>query len=194
MFLFGIMLISLELFMNDIPAWMFCTELLNKIKVEMVNEALDVLDAEIERKSISISGSTIELPDKPNETETKLFVIGKILENADDMQERYMRQAREIRLKDQLDSNQIIAAERAEHFALSIEMIKERMKFSRIAEQWINDVSMHVEEKTPNAILKATANSKERIDLLHFISESSIIRDEDVLTEVEIKAITDAIN
>ncbi len=194
MFLFGIILISLEVSMTDVPAWMFCTELLNKIKVEMVNQALDVLDSEITRKSISISGSTVELPDRPNEVETKLFVLEKIVENADEMQERYTQQSVKIRSNSSPDANQLIAAERAEHLALSVEMIKQRMHSSKVAEAWIGDVSMHVLENSPSCILKITSDTPERLKLLHFVLENTTIRKEEVLTQYELDVISAAVN
>ncbi len=170
----------------DIPAWMVCVDLLNKAKRELVTQAIETLEGEIEAKRIDIKGNLISVPDQPSDAEMKLFVVGQILENAEQMRQRYGEYIKNIQSKGpNATSMEVESAERARLFLMAVEKIEILMRYSRQLDAWINDASMKVGIGNPILVLKETATSEERKELLNFLKANKTMRDEEIFSEKE---------
>ena len=130
---------------GGIPAWMVCVDILNKAKRELVTQAVETLEKEVEAKRIDIKGSMLTVPDQSSDDEMKLFVIGQVLRNAEQMRERYGSYIKDVHTKGaNATSQEIESAERARLFLMAVEKIEILVQYSRQLDTWINDASMEV--------------------------------------------------
>ena len=176
MFLFGIMLIF-QIFMDDTPAWMVCTDLLNKIKSELVTEAMEELDSQVAKKNIDIKGALITLPERPEETDMKMFVIRKLVSEAGKIREMYAEAA----MSDN-DSREVERRERSRIFLLGVERIVLLMHYESMIDSWSYDVGRMVGAKNAVEIIRDTAESAERKDLVWFVLRNKTMIRENALT------------
>lgn len=180
---------------EGIPAWMVCVDLLNKAKRELVTEAMDTLDAEVAAKRMDIKGNMITVPDQPSEDEMKLFVIGQILTNADQMRERYGSYIKDIHTKGaKATPAEIEAADRARLLLMAVEKIEILVNYSRMLDAWINDASLEVAIKEPSGILSKTSAAHGRAEILSFILRNPQIKHEEVFTQKEREIIEKAVS
>ncbi len=170
----------------DVPAWMVCVDILNKAKRELVTQAMDTLDREVEAKRMDIKGSIITVPDQPSEDEMKLFVIGQVLNNAEQMREKYGGYIKEVGEKGATATAQEVeGAERARLFLMAVEKIEILVQYSRQLDSWINDVSMKVSLADPVLVLRETLTSSERRELLLFIRNNKTMQSEETFSKME---------
>ena len=179
MFLFGIMLVF-QISMDDTPAWMVCANLLNKIKSEFVTEAMEELDNQVAKKNIDIKGGLITLPERPEETDMKMFVIRKLLSEAGKIREMYSDAA----MSEINDSKGVEQRERSRIFLLGVEKIVLLMHYESLIDGWSYDVGKMAYTKNAADIIRGTANS-ERMELIRFVLGSKTMIRENVLTEEE---------
>lgn len=170
----------------ETPAWMVCVDMLNRLKRELVTEAIDTLEREIEAGRVDIKGSLITLPDQPSEVEMKLFVIGKMIGGIDEIRHNYAKYASEIETKgEKATSAEIENFERSRKFIFAVEKISMLIHYSNMFDEWINDASMMVGTADGAKIIKETAKSKERKELVAFVLKNRTVVDEEILTREE---------
>ncbi len=175
--------------MNGTPAWMVCTDLLNKIKSELVTEAMEELDNQIAKKNIDIKGALITLPERPGETDMKMFVIRRLLSEAKKIREMYSETAT---TSDVNDSRIVEQRERSRIFLLGVEKIVLLMHYESMIDSWSYDVGKMAGMENAVEIIRGTA-SAERTDLIRFVLGSKTMIKENVLAEDERSILESAI-
>jgi len=175
-----------------IPAWLICEDIFNKLKTELITQAMDTLQIAIDAKAIEITGNLVTLPDKPSETEMQLFIINKLIEQKESIIERYGHYLFEEE-NGPLDANKIEQKERLKKFLLAVEQIDALMQYSKVFDAWINDAAMQVTEKDPSEIVKITAHGDEaRLGVLDYVLKNKKIEKEEVLTAREHEILVNA--
>jgi hypothetical protein len=74
---------------SDLQAWLVCEEIFNKIKTELITQAMDTVKEAIDSKMMDVKGSLINLPDKASDTELYMFLISQILEQRENIVKNY---------------------------------------------------------------------------------------------------------
>jgi hypothetical protein len=174
------------------PAWIVCVDILNKAKRELVTQAIETLEKEIDAKRIDIKGNLITVPDQPSDAEMKLFVVGQIMTNAEEMRHKYGDYIKSVQTKGKdITASEIESAERARLFLMAIDKIEILMNYSRQLDAWMNDASMKVDLLDPSEILKSTSTTDERKELLRFLKTNKTLEREETFSKKE-KAIIEA--
>lgn len=177
---------------SELPAWLICEDTFNKIKTELITEAMDTLQEAIDSKSIEIKGSLVNLPDKPSDTDMKMFIINRIIEDKESIMERYKNHVSETE-ESSNDPKVIQQKERLKKFLLSVEQISMLMSYSNVINGWMHDVSMQITAKEPVEVVKSTINSDERVEVIRYVLGSKKIEKEEVLTNEERRMLENAI-
>ncbi len=166
-----------------IAAWLICEDIFNKIKTELITQAMDTLQEAIDSKAIEVSGSLVNLPDKPSDTEMSMFIINRLIEQREKIIERYKGFMSEDLGN---DPKKIAQKERLEKFLLAVDQISALMHYSEIVESWMHDVAMEIATKEPSEVIKKTIKGDEsRIEVLNYVLKNKKMEKELVLTENE---------
>lgn len=165
------------------PAWMICEDIFNRLKTELITEAMDALQEAINAKVIEIKGSLITLPDKPSDTEMNMFVINRLLQEKEKIIEMYGN----YKIDDQdASADKIKQKERLEKFLLYVEKISMLMEYSNVLELWMNDINKEITEKNESIIIKMTMEKVDsRSKILNYIMKSKTIEKEEVISKEE---------
>lgn len=170
---------------DGIPAWMVCVDMLNKAKRELVTQAIETLEREIEAKRIDIKGNLITVPDQPSDAEMKVFVLGQIMDNAEQMRERYGAYIKSVHEKGkEATSQEMEAADRARLFLMAVEKMEILVNYSRQIDPWINDASMKVDLDDPSRIFRETCVGH-RKEILEFIIKNKTMMQEETFSARE---------
>jgi hypothetical protein len=170
----------------DIAAWLLCEDILNKIKSELITQAMDTLDEAITSKAIDVKGSLITLPDKPSETEMKIFIINRLLGEKERIMEMYNGYLAEIAADGKADANKLQQKERLEKFLLYIEKISMLMDYSAVVDAWMLDINTEAKEHDASQIIKKTASKEaSRQKVLDYVLKNKTIIKEEILSEEE---------
>ena len=164
---------------KGIPAWLVCEDIFNKIRTELITQAMDTLQEAIDSKAIEIKGSLVNLPDRPGDTEMKMFIIKKLIGEKESIMERYKRYASD---DNQSTPEQIQQKERLKKFLLSVEQISLLMNYGDIFNSWMHDIAMQVGVKDPSDVIRKTINGDEsRLSVLNYTLNNSKLEKEKVL-------------
>ena len=191
--LFGILFVLLLLILNGamkgdksgIQAWIACNDILDRIRTELVTEAMDTAKDAIERKLIGFNGSLVNLPDKPSDTEMHMFIVNRLVAERDRIMHSY---------KEHLEGagagipspEKVQQAERLRKFLLCVERISMLMHYSSVIEGWMNDVAMQVAAADAASVMRATSSGNpERLELLGYVLGSTVIKREGILAREE---------
>ncbi len=167
-----------------IPAWLVCEDILNRIKAELITQAMDVLQEAINSKAIEVNGSLVTLPDRPSDTDMYMFIINKLIEEKGNIIDRY----RSYLSNDGINQNpdNVQRRERLKKFLLSVEQISLLMQYSQVFNTWIHDVALQINATDPSDVIKNTLRENEpRMDVLNYVLNNKKIENEHILTEKE---------
>jgi hypothetical protein len=178
--------------MDDNPAWLTCEDLFSKIKTELITQAMDTLDIAVNEKLLDIKGSLITVADKPSDTEMKMFIINKIIEEKEKIVEMYNGYLLDIQSSEKLNADRLEQKERLEKFLLYVEKISTLMDYSTLLDAWMNEMSMEVLEKNPSEIIKKTINNSRR-KILEYVLRNSTMVKEEILDNDERKILEDSL-
>jgi hypothetical protein len=171
---------------NEIPAWLMCEDILNKIKTELITQAMDKLQEAIDSKAIEVNGSLVTVPDKPSDTEMKMFIINKLIEEHPKIMEKYKGHLSED--AEEKDPTKVQQRERLKKFLLTVEQISNLMQYSHVFDPWMHDVAIQVLLKDPAEVIRKTINDDEsRIDVLKYVLNNKKMEKEEILTKKEYK-------
>lgn len=178
---------------HGIPAWLTCEEIINKIRTELITQAMDTLDEAVAAKAIEVKGSLINLPDKSSETEMKMFVIRNLIDEKEKIAEMYKSYLSDIDAGNTTQAK-LEQKERLEKFLLYVEKISVLMDYSNVIEQWIHDIGMEVSENDPSLIIKKSiAKEKLRKEILGYVLKNKTMIKEEVLDSREMEIIRKAV-
>ncbi len=174
---------------NDVPAWMTCEDMLNRIKSELITEAIEVLDRAVGDKEIDIKGYIVNMPEKSNETDMKMFIINRIIENRDQIMERY-RGSLDM---DGNSKSDVIRSERLRKFLFSVDQICELMGYSRIIEEWMGDIGKNSNIDDLAGMIKRTVSGNDqRAEVMMYVLRSAKMKKERIITDYEREALAAA--
>jgi len=181
---------------EGIPAWLVCVDILNKAKNELITEAMDTLKEQIGANNIAIEGNLVTtMPDKSAETERDIFIINRLLENANNIRQTYNRFISEKESVPQnLDSETVERIAKLKVFLLSLDKIEFLMEYSGHFSDWDHDVSMEVKIGSPAEIIAKTVRTNpERREILMFLLNSKIVQKEEIFSENERDILSNAL-
>jgi hypothetical protein len=170
---------------NDekIPSWLVCEDIFNKIRTELITQAMDTLQEAIDSKAIEIKGSLVSLPDKPSDTEMKMFIIKKLIEEKENIRERYGHYESQ---DENSTPEQVQQKERLKKFLLAVEQISLLMEYGDLFGSWMNDIAMQVGVKDKSEVIKNTIKGDEsRLSALKYVLGNKKLEKEMVLTKSE---------
>jgi hypothetical protein len=170
---------------SDLQAWLVCEEIFNKIKTELITQAMDTVKEAIDSKMMDVKGSLINLPDKASDTELYMFLISQILEQRENIVKNYEKYLNGVDY-DKLSPEMLQQVGRLRKFILYIDKIAILMDYGSAFDSWMNDVAMEIREKDPSKIIRDTMNDS-RIELISFVLKNQTIAKEEILTEKERK-------
>jgi hypothetical protein len=162
-----------------------CEEIFNKIKTELITQAMDTVKEAIDSKMMDVKGSLINLPDKASDTELYMFLISQILEQRENIVKNYEKYLNGVDY-DKLSPEMLQQVGRLRKFILYIDKIAILMDYGSAFDSWMNDVAMEIREKDPSKIIRDTMNDS-RIELISFVLKNQTIAKEEILTEKERK-------
>lgn len=170
---------------------MLCEDMLNRAKNELITEAMDTLNVEVQQGNIAVHGNIIEQPDKPSETERDLFIINNMLQEADKMRESFSKFIKEKESDPKsLNGETVERIEKLKKFLLSLDKIELLMDYSSEFDHWITDVAMQVAINDPSKIISKTIEGNDlRKEILSFILSSKTFEKEEIFSGSERKAL-----
>ncbi|MGI0100510.1 MAG: hypothetical protein ACREBH_02205 [Candidatus Micrarchaeaceae archaeon] len=169
---------------SGIPPWLVCEDILNRIKTELITQAMDTLQEAIDSKAIEVNGSLINLPDKPSDTEMSMFIINKLVEQKESIMEMYGSQMPDG-AADVSDPNMIMQKERLRKFLLAVEQISMLMDYSKALDSWMHDVAMQADANTAADVIRRTADTGTRAEILQYVLKNRKISNDGLLTGAE---------
>jgi hypothetical protein len=170
---------------KGLPAWLICEDIFNKIKTELITQAMETLHAAIDSKAIEINGSLVNLPDKPSDTEMDMFIINKLLEQRESIIENYQKYLEEEK-SGEMTPQKVQRNERLKKFLLTVEQIGMLMHYSEIFNAWITDIAEQISAKDPSDVIKNTLkDNDERINLLNYVLKNKKMESEQILSQHE---------
>lgn len=148
------------------PAWMLCEDILEKAREELVSEAVRTLEAEEEAGRVSVAGGMVTAQEGMEDAERKLFIIGNIADRIGEISAAYHDYA------DRAANAAAGGAARIDdfrRFMLAASKIAMLVGYSRTLGGWIEDVGMHMKERTIREVLEGTLDSEDRLEALEFV-------------------------
>jgi hypothetical protein len=177
---------------EGIPAWLLCEDIFNKIKTELITEAMDTLQEAVNSKAIEISGSLVSLPDKPSDTEMQMFIINRLIEQRESINQRYASKLHDD--GSSTDPKKVQQLERLKKFLMAVEQISLLMQYSHVFDSWITDVGMQAAVKNPSEVIKNTIKGEDaRTEVLEYVLRSAKVEKEEILTKRERKILQDSL-
>lgn len=179
---------------SETPAWMQCEDIFNRIRTELITEAMDVLQDVIDSKAIGVEGSLISLPEKPSDTEMRMFIINNIIKRKDEIIQKYSNYLENDSIKE-TNPFKVEQRERLRRFLLSIEQISLLMQYSTVIASWMHDMSMQVMANDPSEVIKGTMPGEElRREILRYVVASRKMEKERIFSEEERKILKKSIS
>jgi len=175
-------------------AWITCNDILNKIKTELITQAMDTVKDALDQKLIEVNGSLISVPDKPSDTEMYMFLVNKLVSEKDRIMHSY-REYLDGASDAGLTPQKAQQAERLRKFLLCVEKMSMLMRYSEMMDEWMRDVSMQIKAADVTSIISSTYTANaERIELLNYVMKNQVIAREKVLTKEERESIESSLH
>lgn len=167
------------------PAWMLVEDILTRLKDELVLEAIDILHIEMNAGRIDVSGYVSLLPDKPDEIQRDMYIIGNLMEKESEIMARYGPYLGEVM---ESDPAKMKGIEDLKKFVLSVNAISMLMRFSHVLEKWAEDTGRYQGAGDMRLIISDTLKTTEdRAEVLEFALGSSRFMKSGTLNESEIR-------
>jgi hypothetical protein len=148
-------------------AWLEAQAFLIKIKDEMLARALDTLDAEIKAGRAAINGRLVTAVEQ-NDSETRMFVLDNIVDNADAIIRRHSQSIEELEGSGSLDAATVERIEELKRFLLAVGKMKMLYDYSVELGGWASEVSADTPGSSIVGILSygITDYRKEMLDFM----------------------------
>ncbi len=153
---------------DKIPAWIMAQDILTKLKDELVNRAMLILENEIKNKRVDFKGKLVVDSDKSDENEKYLFMINHLIEDQKKIHETYDSYIEES--ENITDPKQLEKIDNLKKFILAVDSISMLMAYSKQMDDWVIDASFSINDEDPSNIIYNTAlNSEERKEIIKFV-------------------------
>ena len=172
---------------GGIPAWILCEDVLVKLKEELGNEAIMLIQKEVKAGRMKVEGRMVS-SEAASDAERDLFVASEIAKESAGMLRGYSDYilAKEASPA-QLTAGDVEKMENVKRLMLAVSEIAMLMDYRRVAEEWILEIEGIPQIDDPSELLASTMHGRddERFRVLEFaLSRKSFIED-DILSEEE---------
>ncbi len=180
---------------DGVPAWLKCEDMLTRAKDELILEAVDLLKLEMKEKRIDIKGYIAALPDKGQELEQDLFMIGQLIARVEEIRSQYSGYLEKERDGEITDPEVIARGEALRRFLMSIDAIDMLMHFSRVFGTWADDTGVYSSLKDPvDVMVKSASLDGGRADALDFVLSSKKFSESDALSNDEMQVLEETLD
>ena len=173
------------------PAWMECIDLFERIREEMLFEAVETLRGEMSAGRIGFAGRLVTLPDSSPDAERDIYVIRRLVAHEAEIRAMYEKEiigkdpAKEVK-----DPSKVERLEGLRKFLLSLTQITVLMRYSAALGAASERSGKYAKEKDLSKVIRlALGDDKDTREALAFTLENKKMAKEGVISEVERKAI-----
>ena len=176
---------------EEAPAWMLCEEMITRLKDELILEAIDILHEELKAGRIEISGFVPLLPDKHDELQKDMYMIGNLVQREAEIEAQYGPLVDDA--SNGKDPERVARREELWKFILSVRAISTLMRLGEVAREWAQDTGQYSGQRNMNDILSRSMNKQSaRCELVDFVLSSRRFCKSEALTDDEIGIIRQA--
>ncbi|MEM3841381.1 MAG: hypothetical protein QXN59_01655 [Candidatus Micrarchaeaceae archaeon] len=147
--------------------WLETQALLVKAKDEMLARALETLDAEIKAGRAAINGRLVTAVEQ-NDSETKMFVLENIIDNADNIISTHYNSISAIEAEGGADSKTVQRIEELKKFLLAIGKMRILYDYSTELGAWASEIGADTSGNSEAEMLAAGLNDY-RAEIFNFI-------------------------
>lgn len=159
--------------MADTPAWMVCEDIISRASAELMSEALALLRSEIKAGRIKVDGKMVTSSELTSEDERDIFVLEKLLDDEQNMRQRYENFANAVESGNETDPEVVGRLQEVKKFLLAVSQISMTVGHARTFSNWFNAAASLMKIKEPEEIIYLTAKGNaQRISALEFITSS----------------------
>ena len=172
---------------SRIPSWIACEDLLVKMREELIDRAIKLLNREIEAGHISVNGSTLFSSEANADVEEAMYLINNLIDDSGRLHKEYSEYIEKNNGKKLSDAEAKKFGE-LQKFVLSVEQLNMLMEYARVLSSWADAAGKMIEGKDTEDILRKTIDKEElRKTVLEFFINDSECRV--LLSSKEIEAI-----
>ncbi|MCL4404364.1 MAG: hypothetical protein M1544_00220 [Candidatus Marsarchaeota archaeon] len=168
----------------SIPAWIDCEDLLVKMREELLDRAIKLLNSEIEAGHIKVNGNALFSSESSSDVEQAMYLINNLVDDSGRLHQEYNEYVERSSSK-RLDSKEAKKFEQLQKFVLFVEQITMLMDYARVLSAWADSASKLTHAHSRDEILKLTMPaSEDRRNVLEFFVNNKDIGKE-ALTDEE---------
>ncbi len=172
---------------SRIPSWIACEDLLVKMREELIDRAIKLLNREIEAGHIAVNGSTLFSSEANADVEEAMYLINNLIDDSGRLHKEYSEYIEKNNGKKLSDAEAKKFGE-LQKFVLSVEQLNMLMEYARVLSSWADAAGKMIEGKDTEDILRKTVDKEElRKTVLEFFINDSECRV--LLSSKEIEAI-----
>ncbi|MEM0154636.1 MAG: hypothetical protein QW814_02270 [Methanothrix sp.] len=172
---------------SRIPSWIACEDLLVKMREELIDRAIKLLNKEIEAGHIAVNGSSLFSSEANADVEEAMYLINNLIDDSGRLHKEYNEYIEKNSGK-KLSEAEAKKFGELQKFVLSVEQLNMLIEYSRVLSTWADAAGKMVDGKSIVDILKRTIDSSElrRTVLEFFINDDEC---KVLLSEKETEAI-----
>ncbi|MCL4388035.1 hypothetical protein M1567_02690 [Candidatus Marsarchaeota archaeon] len=172
---------------SRIPSWIACEDLLVKMREELIDRAIKLLNREIEAGHIAVNGSTLFSSEANADVEEAMYLINNLIDDSGRLHKEYNEYIEKNSGK-KLSEAEAKKFEELQKFVLSVEHLNMLMEYSRVLSSWADAAGKMIDGKSITDILERTVDKEElRRTVLEFFMSDNECRT--LLSEKEAEAI-----
>ncbi len=173
---------------DNIPAWIDCEAMLVKMREELLDAAIKILNKEIEAGHIKVNGSALFSSEESSDVEQAMYLINNLIDDSGRLHKEYNDYLMKSEGK-KLDEASAKKFEELQKFVLAVEQINMLMDYSNVLSSWAEVANKLIRARGNEEILKLTvASNEERRSVLEFFVNNKSTYSE-VLTSEELEMI-----
>jgi hypothetical protein len=146
---------------NKIPAWIECEDLLVKMREELTDRAIKLLNREIKSGHIAVNGSALFSSEASADVENAIYLINNLIDDSGKLHQEYNDYIAKNSGK-KLSEKEAKKFEELQKFVLSVEELTMLMEYGRVLSSWADAASKLINAKSKEEILKQTIGGDER--------------------------------
>ncbi len=172
---------------SRIPSWIACEDLLVKMREELIDRAIKLLNKEIESGHIAVNGSTLFSSEANADMEEAMYLINNLIDDSGRLHKEYNEYI-EKNSGRKLSEAEAKKLGELQKFVLSVEHLNMLMEYSRVLSSWADAAGKMIDGKDIVDILERTISKDElRKTVLEFFMNDKECRA--LLSVKEIEAI-----